>query len=354
MNKTAAIILQFIAVSTALALESNEIAIIANSDIPESVSIAKYYCSKRGVPAANIIELALGKDNNSSLSRADYEKKLARPIREKLSAKEFDSKIKCLVTTFGVPFKVGPRDLPPAEQTSASVDSELSMVLLGAYDLYRWQNNNLKANGGFAETRTIMVSRLDGPGENIAKGLVDKALAAENNGLDGTVYVDSRGLAYNSVRHSFGYYDQSLRDLALLARFRTNMPVNLEGTEELFKPGQCPRTAVYCGWYSVRNYIDAFDFVDGAIGFHIASFEAVDLRDANSGQWCPAMLHDGITATLGAVDEPYLNAFPEPKAFFLELFNGRCLVEAFYRTNPFNSWQMVLIGDPLYTPFKKR
>jgi hypothetical protein len=64
------------------------------------------------------------------------------------------------------------------------------------------------------------------------------------------------------------------------------------------------------------------------------------------------MLRDGITATLGAVAEPYLSAFPEPAAFFQELYNGSCLVEAYYRTNPFNSWQLLLIGDPLYTPFK--
>jgi hypothetical protein len=53
------------------------------------------------------------------------------------------------------------------------------------------------------------------------------------------------------------------------------------------------------------------------------------------------------------VTEPYLRTFPEPKAFFSELFSGRCLVEAFYRTKPFNSWQMVLLGDPLYRPFKQ-
>ena len=139
-----------------------------------------------------------------------------------------------------------------------------------------------------------------------------------------------------------------------LGKFRTEMPVTLEDTQKLFAPSDCPQTALYCGWYSLEKYIDAFDFVDGAIGFHIASFEAVDLRDSASGQWCPAMLADGITVTLGPVAEPYLSAFPRPKDFFLELFNSRCIVEAFYRTKPFNSWQLVLIGDPLYTPFKKR
>jgi len=66
------------------------------------------------------------------------------------------------------------------------------------------------------------------------------------------------------------------------------------------------------------------------------------------------MLKDGIAATLGPVNEPYLHAFPDPRAFFGALFDGRCLVEAYYLTQPFNSWQMLLIGDPLYTPFPKK
>jgi uncharacterized protein (TIGR03790 family) len=197
-----------------------------------------------------------------------------------------------------------------------------------------------------------MVSRLDGPAEEIAKGLVDKAMAAEKATLKGVAYIDSRGIQRNEKYYSPGYFDQSLRDLAILARFRTAMTVKEERTAELFGPDSCPRTAIYCGWYSLGKYVDAFDFVEGAVGYHIASLEAVDLRDPNSTQWCPAMLKDGITATLGAVAEPYLHAFPEPKEFFLELFNGRCLVEAYYSTKPFNSWQLVLIGDPLYRPFK--
>jgi len=135
---------------------------------------------------------------------------------------------------------------------------------------------------------------------------------------------------------------------------RTDFTVTQERTEKLFEPHSCPRTVIYCGWYSLQKYIDAFDFVDGAIGYHISSLEAIDLRDPNSSQWCPAMLRKGITATLGAVAEPYLHSFPEPREFFLELLDGCCLVEAYYHTQPFNSWQLVLIGDPLYTPFKKR
>jgi uncharacterized protein (TIGR03790 family) len=198
-----------------------------------------------------------------------------------------------------------------------------------------------------------MVCRLDGPSPQIVKGLIDKAISAEKMGLSGIAYIDSRGLANDNKRYSFGWFDQSLRDLAELLRSRSKMDVKEEQTAKLFEDGTCPRTAIYCGWYSLKKYVDAFDFVDGAIGYHISSLEAVDLRDGDSDQWCPAMLTDGVTATFGAVAEPYLHSFPEPKAFFREFLNGLCLVESYYRTKPFNSWQLVLIGDPLYKPFGK-
>jgi len=311
--------------------------------------------------------------------------------------------IKCLVTTYGVPFRVARRgplvelegrleelrllvrrqkdDLQQAQankqtspvelqrgqnrleqleaeidriagkETEASVDSELSLVLCRAYELYRWQPNALHSRAAPQAFKTLMVCRLDGPSEAVARGLIDKALSAEQSGLAGQAYVDSRGLYHK--KDMYGRYDQSMRDLALLTQLRTSLPVHEEKTDALFAPGSCPQAALYCGWYSLKKYIDAFDFVDGAVGYHIASLEAVDLRDPKSSQWCPALLMDGITATMGAVTEPYLRAFPEPRAFFSELFSGRCLVEAFYRTKPFNSWQMVLLGDPLYRPFRQ-
>lgn len=62
------------------------------------------------------------------------------------------------------------------------------------------------------------------------------------------------------------------------------------------------------------------------------------------------MLRDGITATMGPVGEPYVTAFPPPDEFFTLLMTGRyTLVECFYMTKKYNSWRMVLVGDPLYS-----
>jgi uncharacterized protein (TIGR03790 family) len=236
-------------------------------------------------------------------------------------------------------------------ETSAAVDSELSMVLCGDYDLYRWQKNELQNLPSWMPAKTLMVCRLDSPSLEISKGLIDKAIAAEKIGLTGNAYIDKRypKISDKPEPYSYEYYDQRLNNLAELLSYRTNLKVIVDNNESLFPVGSCKKTALYCGWYSVKKYINAFDFVPGAVGFHIASFEAQNLRNASSSNWCPALLTHGITATLGPIDEPYLYSFPEPDKFFAELLDGKTLVEAFYRTSPFNSWQLILIGDPLYT-----
>ena len=385
------------------ALEPNEILVIVNGDIEASVDTGRYYCQRRNVPEQNILALSLGKTLIDSISRDDYDKNIADPVRKRVTDRVPGQPIRCLLTTYGVPYKVGPRgplkdqqehlkqleatagqyekqlkdshladvnaeinkelgrvkmqiDWISGRETDASVDNELSMVLFGPYELYRWQPNQWNRHNEHTEgvILTIMVSRLDGPSPQIARGLIDKAIYAEKTGLHGFAYIDSRGIPDDKQPGSFGSFDQKLRNLAVLLRFRTTLQVREERTEKLFEPHSCPQTAIYCGWYSLKKYIDSFDFVDGAIGAHIASFEAIDLRDPNSTEWCPSMLVHGVTATFGPVAEPYLNAFPDPEEFFYELIDGKCLVEAFYRSQPFCSWQMMLIGDPLYTPFAKK
>jgi uncharacterized protein (TIGR03790 family) len=64
------------------------------------------------------------------------------------------------------------------------------------------------------------------------------------------------------------------------------------------------------------------------------------------------MLEEGVAATLGPVGEPYVQAFPVPEAFFAFLLGGDyTLAEAYFLANPYWSWKMVLIGDPLYRPY---
>ena len=130
------------------------------------------------------------------------------------------------------------------------------------------------------------------------------------------------------------------------------MTVVVNDKPELFKPGECPDAALYCGWYSLAKYVDAFTWQKGAVGYHIASAECSTLKQKNSQVWCKKMLESGVAATLGPTSEPYLQAFPIPEIFFGLLLDGQLsLAECYALSKPFWSWQMVLIGDPLYRPF---
>ena len=245
-------------------------------------------------------------------------------------------------------------------ESNSAFDSELSLIFWPQYPLVQWVPNLLhyrNLNHRAARTRiTLMVSRLEAPTLKRCKQLIDESIAAEKNGLKGKVYIDARGLRSqpNAPRGSYTDYDNSLRRFASIWPEYTDQEVTLNNEPKVFPVGTCPETALYSGWYSLANYVDAFTFVPGAVGYHIASSEATTLRDPTSKVWCKRMIEDGIAATLGPAFEPYLMAFPRPDEFFVVLGAGRMtLAECYYRTKPFNSWAMILVGDPLYRPFAK-
>jgi uncharacterized protein (TIGR03790 family) len=248
------------------------------------------------------------------------------------------------------------------EFADASVDSELSLLWWdrGQYGV-AWRRPNpfhhafkKTAGGPRRDIPILMVSRLDAPTANLAVRLVDRAREAEQQGLSGTVYLDARGLPAKDQSDTYGHYDQSLRDLNGFLTQHTTYQSKLENTETRFhRPGDAPDVALYVGWYRLRQYEDAFTFRPGAIGYHMASAEAVRLHSASESGWCKNALDHGITATLGSIGEPYLDAFPEPLEFVALLMTGQySLVEAYYVTSRWISWRMVLVGDPLYNPWK--
>jgi uncharacterized protein (TIGR03790 family) len=244
---------------------------------------------------------------------------------------------------------------------SASLDSEIALVREASYPLAGWVPNPFylgyrgkKINN--LPRAAFLVSRLDGPSKQIVSRIIDDSLATEAKGLRGIAYFDARWPDPGDKRLSgYALYDHSLHKAAKRLKESGVMPVVLDQQERLFQPGEAPNAALYCGWYSLAKYIDAFSWVPGAVGYHIASEECETLRQSRSQVWCKVMLEKGVAATIGPVGEPYVQAFPPPEIFFSLLIDGRLtLAECYALSNPFLSWKMVLIGDPLYRPFKYR
>ncbi|MFB0521002.1 MAG: TIGR03790 family protein [Desulfatiglandales bacterium] len=247
------------------------------------------------------------------------------------------------------------------DKTSASVDSELTLMVAGPYQHAQWLPNPFHASYDHlpfirrVRAKSLMVGRLDGPTPESAKRLVDDAVATERVGLRGVFYIDARGLTDSDATNSlYSGYDQHLFNLYHILKDRSSMEVVIDKGPELFPVGACPQAALYCGWYSLGNYVDSFKWERGSIGFHVASAEASTLRARESNVWCKRMIEEGVAATLGPVEEPYLLSFPLPDHFFPLLMSGKApLLEVYFRTTPYISWRQILIGDPLYIPFKK-
>jgi len=247
-------------------------------------------------------------------------------------------------------------------KTTASLDSELAMLWRGAYKtegpaanpLY-WRFRGTVA-GAKGRPDALMTARIDGPSVALVRRVISDSIAVEKTGLKGVFYIDSGlPLRFAKASSNAGYraYDNRFRTLHAFLTRRTGMKVVLDTSAGLFAPGKCPDAALYAGWYSLRRYVAAFTWKRGAVGWHTASFEAADLRNPKSAQWCPQMLINGVAGTTGAVDEPLLMAFPAPEEFYPLLLTGKyTIAECYWRTVPNASWQLTLIADPLYNPFK--
>jgi uncharacterized protein (TIGR03790 family) len=388
------------------ALEPDEILIIANKNSRKSIDMAKYYMDKRKIPAGNLVEVRV--TDKETCSRIDYQDKVATPVRRYLEKNGAIPHIRCLILMYGMPLKVSQPEIESEEKKEiralnkrkdalkkqlqdigkdknkirddikkelndvnnkirklrtkdqrASLDSEIALVLKKNYPLSGWLANPYYL--GFKnktlpikKKHVLMVSRLDGPDAETVKRIIDDSAKTEKKGLSGIAYFDARWPEPGHKKlTAYALYDKSIHLAAGRIKKSRRLQVVLDEKKDLFKPGACPDAALYCGWYSLANYVDAFQWKSGSVGYHIASGECTTLKRKNRNVWCKKMLENGVAATIGPVSEPYVNAFPLPELFFGLLVDGNLtLAECYLISIPYLSWKMVLVGDPLYRPFK--
>ena len=249
------------------------------------------------------------------------------------------------------------RTLLTETETEASVDSELSCVRLPNYPRGRWVPNPLFHVAQAASLRELMLRtcRIDGPTPEVARRIFNDSIVAEHRGLSGDVILDARGLSGTGGFGSYEYYDGTIRRAFDLFKGDAELPTMTDDEVTLIGDRVSQQAAIYCGWYQVRNFSPVASFVPGAIAIHVASYELINLRSPSERGWCRGLLLAGADATIGAVGEPYLLAFPPADDFLSLLLSGQpTLVEAYWATLPVTSWKMILIGDPLYRPFAAR
>jgi uncharacterized protein (TIGR03790 family) len=109
-------------------LRPSQIAIIVNGNNSQSIRLGQYYAKARQIPLANMIELNLPY-NAEVITAPFYDTRVASAIRQILTERHLRSQIRCLVTTYGIPLKVGPQSPTFADMAAVNKLREKLVVI---------------------------------------------------------------------------------------------------------------------------------------------------------------------------------------------------------------------------------
>lgn len=384
MFKLAAGFLVFLALWVPTALAKDRLAsaalVLFNSNDAESAELARYYASKRSIPAAQVIgfDLPAGEE----ITREVFNRQIADPLRNQLiekgwwlvrqlpdgTTRVFDTRIRFLALMRGFPLKISSDpsiELPPpmegippevSGRNDASVDSELA-----ALGLPDFVPGGLIPNPYFGRFTPILEesvspglllpSRLDAPTAAMVRKMIDDSIATEKEGLWGWAYVDGRDISSGAYIEG----DNWMRKLVEILR-QSGIPTIFDNLPETFQENfPITDAAVYFGWYAgdINGPFlrEDFRFRPGAVAVHLHSFSASSLR-SSVNHWCGPLIAKGAAATLGNVYEPYLPFTANLDVFQDRLLAGVTLAEAGWMSQRAISWMGVVIGDPLYRPYQ--
>ena len=349
------------------------VAILYNASVPDSKKLAETYRQARNIPKDNVIGLEM--PTAPDISREDYERSILKPLRGQFEVRKWwqrrsegggvtlpvSNKIRFLVTMRGVPLRIKqstkPEGTPPAPadpikgHDEASVDSELAMF--GTEGLPAdgvLQNKYYKSDKSIADVNLpflVLTARIDAPTMATCERMIRDAVEVETTGLWGRAYVD--------IANKFPQGDQWMEDV-VKADLAAGIPTVVDRFNETY-PLNYPMTdcSLYFGWYdwSISGpFLNTrFQFRKGAVAMHLHSFSAEQMADG-SKNWSAGLLARGAAATIGNVYEPYLHLTHDFGIIQQKLLDGYTWGEACWMAMPVTSWQGVVLGDPLYRPFR--
>ena len=361
------------------------VVVVANASQPASLELARHYLSARNLPTNNLCALDL--PAGEVISRGLYEQRLRDPLLAWLRGRGLMRQVKrtsppaphqpewntvanevrYIVCMYGVPVRIADTRFrlerkvasllgAPQTRDEAAVDSELALLAGEPYDIRGYLAN--PAHGlvqwddlGALQDRLIIAARLDGPDPATVHRMIDDAQAAERTGLTGRCYFDSRGLT--GAGYAVG--DFWIEEAAERMR-REGYEVVLDRHEGIWSDRfPMEDVGVYFGWYAEHAQgpflRPGFRFRRGAVAYHLHSTSAAELR-TGTRYWAGPLLAAGAAATLGAVAEPYLPNTPNLQILADRLCRGRTFGESALLAQRVLSWQITVVGDPLYRPFR--
>jgi len=368
-----------------------EVLVVCNEKSRISRAVADDYAAKRQISHRLAIECAdaAASTENETVSLEVYREAIEKPVRAYLAE---HSGIQFIVLTKGVPLRITgaetgerPVDSPRDTPLSTSVDSHLAALDYASLPEARkiqitgsgatgagWANRYWGSHEPFSHEKFggYLVTRLDGYTEAVAKGLVDRALEAEQKRPEGSVLLDAQPIfglgdktqepkpVEGTVIRDESPWSEYNGDLCRAGDLLKTRGIAYElDVQEKFIGSRKGLTG-YFSWgsndarFSARAYA-SLDFAPGSIGDTAVSTSGRTFLPTRGGQSLIAdLIAHGLTCAKGYTDEPLLQANASPTLLLDRYFSGWTMAESFYAASRFVGWQDVIIGDPLCAPYR--
>jgi uncharacterized protein (TIGR03790 family) len=355
----------------ATAQTSDNVLLVINESSPASIQIGDYYVRQRAIAQDHVVRIKTV--TTDTVQRSEFEKSIETPVGNWLLQKNLQDRVLYVVLTKGVPLRIAGTE--GREGAIASVDSELTLLyrkmtgqqiplagrLANPYFLGEKPLSEAKPFTRFLAD-TYLVTRLDGFTVDDVLRLIDRGLTPVT---EGRIVLDQKATLIDRGG------DDWLQEAAdRLRASGAGDRVVLEVTRSVAQAD-----GPILGYYSWGSNDPAnklrrtgLQFAKGAIG---ATFVSTDGRTFNEppADWAPNdtrrmgygsqslagdLIRDGLTGVAAHVTEPFLDATIRPQVLFPAYLAGYNLAESFYLAMPFLSWETVVVGDPLCTPFPRK
>ena len=331
----------------ARSISASQLAVVVAAGDPLSEAIASYYQTARGIPATNIIRVALttGVD---TISATDF-----AALKAELDAK-LPSAVQATLLTWTAPSRVvGSCAMSmtsalalgfDAKYCASSCASTAASPYFDSESAQPWVDHKLRPS------MMLGASTLAA-----AKTLIDRGVLADASLPTGDGYLMRTSDVNRSVRYT-DYYTSPSSSLPALWSGNSGLQLsyidNSAGAASDGISGKSNVLFYFTGLAGVPPALTSNSFRPGAIADSLTSTGGY-LPGGNGQMPITAWLDAGATASYGTVEEPcnYTQKFSKASVLIDQYYRGATLIEAYWKSVQWPG-QGLFVGEPLAQPFR--
>lgn len=198
--------------------------------------------------------------------------------------------------------------------------------------------------------KALLVFRIDAPTLSLAKQFVDNAeIANKQSIINGIFYLDPYS---DKTGTSAEEYENNILDFAERTLPKLNLSISTTNFINPYIDSIIPfveNDSCIWSWFANRASSTFFRRTNSIrTFFYNADFDGgFTMRDIDGTRWPFLAMEAGYLSTAGAMSDPTIEGFLDPKSFYETLFQGATIGEALLFSSPFLDWTITFFGDPL-------